>query len=144
MNTNSNQIFSKPVTNFNRQGGWSFWSLMFTLSVVVFFSYIGMQLVPLYSGNTNIEKAMTGSVEGQDLRKINRAQIIRKMNQQLYLDSSHKILNYKTDLVIKRTRSELTIQTVYNRQIPITSNMSLVVAFDNKLECDLTGKCTKK
>ena len=144
MNTKSNQSFSKPMTNFKRQGGWSFWSLMFTLSVVVFFSYIGMQLVPLYSGNTNIKNAMTRSVDGVDLRKIGRAQIIKKMNQQLYLDGSHKVLDYKTDLVIKRTRSVLTIQTVYDGEIPITENMKLVVAFDNMLECTLSGKCTEK
>ena len=144
MKTKSNHSNAKLLINIRRQGGWSFWSMIFTLSVVVFFSYIGMQLVPIYSGNSNIENAMERSVDGSDLRKVGRAQIIKKMNQQLYLDGSHELLDYKTDLVIKRTRSLLTIQTVYDREVPIAANMKLVVSFDNLLECELSGKCIKK
>lgn len=131
------------MANIKRQGGWSFWSLVFTLTVVVFFSYVGMQLVPIYSDNSNIENAMERSIDGADLRKIGRAQIIKKMNQQLYLDGSHTLLNFKQDLIIKRSRKLFTLQVIYERRVPIVGNIDILVSFSPKFECSLSGKCQK-
>jgi len=144
MNNKPEFSSNTPFSIISRQGGWTFWSLTFTLSVISFFSYIGMQLVPIYSSNANIENAMERSVEGANLKTVGRAQIIKKMNQQLYLDGSHKLLNYKEDLKIKRSRSKFTLQVAYERKVPILSNINLVVSFDPMLECDFTGRCDKK
>ena len=144
MKVRSSYSTVKSPDNIKRQGGWTFWSLTFTLSVVIFFSYIGMQLVPIYSSNSSIENAMERSVDGADLRKISRAQIIKKMNAQLYLDGSQKLLDYKNDLVISRKGSLVTLQVSYQRKVPIITNVDLVVSFKPKLECTLSGKCTKK
>jgi len=132
------------MVNIKRQGGWTFWSLSFTLGVLAFFSYVGMQLVPVYSANSNIENAMKISVEGVDLRKVRRGQIIEKMRGQLYLDGTHKLLNFKDDLVIKRSRSLFTLQIAYERRVPIAGNISLVTSFNPTLECNFSGVCTKK
>ena len=115
----------------SRQQGWTFWSLLFVMTVVLFFSYVGMQLVPIYASNENVKKAMTQSMDGVDLRAVNRAYIIRKMDAQLYLDGSHKLLNYKTDLKIKRSREEITVETIYQREVPLFFNLFLVVKFNN-------------
>ncbi len=144
MKTKPEFIKIKSFTNINRQGGWTFWSLTFTLGVLAFFSYVGMQLVPIYSANNNIENAMERSVEDADLRKVGRAQIIKKMDQQLYLDGSHKLLNYKEDLELKRSRNKLTLQVTYERRVPIAGNIGIVVSFDPIVECSLSGKCVKK
>lgn len=144
MKTKPEFIKIKSLKNIKRQGGWTFWSLTFTLGVLAFFSYIGMQLVPIYSANSNIENAMEQSVDGADLRAIGRAQIIRDMNKQLYLDGAHELLNYKEDLDVKRSRDKLTLQITYEQRVPIAGNINLVVSFDPIVECNLSGKCTKK
>ena len=132
---------TKPLLNIKRQGGWTFWSLTFTLSVLAFFSYVAMQLVPIYTANGNIENAMERSVDGVNLRTVGRAEIIKKMDKQLYLDGSHKLLNYKTDLVIKRSRSMFTLQVNYERRVPIVGNISILVEFGPVVECSFTGQC---
>ena len=113
------------------QQGWTFWSLLFVMSVILFFSYVGMQLVPVYAANDNVKNAMVRSLEDSDLRKINRSQIIRKMDAQLYLDGSHKLLNYKTDLKVKRSRRQFILETQYEREIPLFYNLFVLVKFDN-------------
>jgi len=135
---------AKPLVNINHQGGWTFWSLTFTLGVLAFFSYIGMQLVPIYSTNGNIHNAMDVSLDDANLKTIGRAEIIRKMDKQLYLDGSHELLNYKEDLDVKRSRSLLTLKVTYERKVPIAGNINLVVSFTPIVECDFSGKCTKK
>lgn len=144
MKTKPEFIKIKSFTNINRQGGWTFWSLIFTLGVLAFFSYIGMQLVPVYSANNNIENAMVQSVEGADLRTIGRGQIITKMNKQLYLDGTYELLDYKKDLDVKRSRNKFTLQIKYERRVPVAGNINIVVSFDPIVECDLSGKCVKK
>lgn len=135
--------FSKPraIPNIKRQAGWTFWSLTFTLGVLAFFSYIGMQLVPIYSSNSNVVNAMERSVDGANLRTIGRAQIISAMNKQLYLDGSHKLLDYKNDLVVKRSRKSFIVQVNYQRTIPIAGNISVLTTFSPKVECNFSGSC---
>ena len=117
--------------NIQRQGGWTFWSLMFVMLVILFCSYVGMQLVPVYNANQNVTNAMVRALEGQDLTRLNRATVIRKMNAQLYLDGSHKLLNYKQDLKVRRSRKEFILETHYRREIPLFYNLSIVATFDN-------------
>jgi len=119
------------------QGGWTFWSLLFVMGVILFFSYVGMQLVPVYSANQNVTNAMNRSVDEIDLFKASRGAIIKKLNAQLYLDGSHKLLNYKTDLKVKRSRKKFTLETNYNREIPLFFNISILVRFNNVVERDL-------
>lgn len=134
----------KPLSNIRRQGGWTFWSLSFTLGVLAFFSYIGMQLVPIYSTNSNIHNAMSVSLDNANMQRITKAEIIRKMDKQLYLDGSHELLDYNEDVDVKRSRSQLTVKVTYQRKVPIVSNIDLVVSFAPIVECSFNGKCTKK
>lgn len=121
-----------------RQGGWTFWSLLFVMAVILFFSYVGMQLVPVYAVNENVKNAMRISIQNSDLRRVTRNELIRKMNAQLYLDGSHQLLNYKTDLKVKRSQSKFIMETNYRREIPLFLNLSLVASFSNVEERDLT------
>lgn len=138
-----NTTRQKPMVRFSRQAGWTFWSLAFTMGVIMFFAYVGMQLVPVYSTNQNIKNAMVVAVEGSDLRKVSRGQIIERMNRQLYMDSSHEVLDYKNDLKVKRSRNQFTVEAIYEAKVPLFSNISVTVDFNPKIECDLNGRCEK-
>ena len=112
---------------------------MFVMGVILFFSYIGMQLLPVYSANNNVINAMRRSMEEVELIKVDRAEIIRKMDAQLYLDGSHDMLNFITDLKVRRSRKKLIVETHYRREIPLFFNLSLVASFDNVEEKTLSG-----
>ena len=131
---------SMSDNNFKKisgQQGWTFWSLLFVMLIVLFFSYVGMKLVPIYTANSNVQNAMRGALEGVDLRKMNRTQVQRKIDAQLYLDGSHRVLNYSEDLKVKRTRKAFIVETHYTREIPLFFNLSLVAKFDNVEERSL-------
>jgi len=70
---------------------------------------------------------------------VNRTAIVRNLNAQLYLDGSNKLLDYKTDLVVKRSKQTFTIETHYQREIPMFYNIHMLVKFDNVLEKELTS-----
>jgi len=140
LNIASQHHFSRGnIKSISRQAGWTFWSLLFAISVIVFFAYIAMQLVPVYSANQNVKNAMERSLEDENLLTVSRTTIIRNMNAQLYLDGSHDLIDYKEALKLSRSRSTFTIQTLYQREVPLFFNLSLVANFDNVIERDLSA-----
>jgi len=134
-------IRSKQPQNFRKQQGWTFWSLSFVLGVIMFFAYVGMQLVPVFAANENVRNAMTRSIEDVDLRTVSRSKVIRKIDDQLYLDGSHGLLDYKNDIKMSRSRNSFTLIADYAREIPLFFNLSLKAKFDTTIQCDLDGNC---
>ena len=132
---------NKQPQNIRKQAGWTFWSLGFTLAVIVFFAYVGMQLVPVFSANENVKNAMIRSLDEVDLRTVSRTKVIRKISDQLYLDGSHNLIDYKNELKMSRSRNSFTLSADYAREIPLFFNLSIKAKFDPIVECDLDGDC---
>lgn len=134
-------LATKRMQNIKSQGGWTFWSMMFTLGVLGFFAYVGMQLVPVYSANSNVKNAMKVSLKNIDVRKATRSQVIKGVKAQLYLDGGSKFIDYKNDLEVVRDRNKLTVSINYQRIVPLFSNISILADFNPILECSLNGGC---
>ena len=103
-----------------------------------------MQLVPIYSTNSSIEKAMSQSLEGQNLKTVRRSDILSKMSRQLLLDSNQKAVNFKKELEMQRTRSLFILELEYQRTVPLFANISVLVDFHPRYECSFDGSCEKK
>lgn len=129
------------MKNIKYQSGWTLWSLLFTLSVVGFFSYVGMQLVPVYSGNSNIKNAMKNSIMELDIRKATRSQISLGMSRQLVMDSAQNSVDLRKQLKVVRDKNNLTISIKYDRLVPLFGNISLFLDFHPSLECSFSGGC---
>ncbi len=131
----------KAFKRIDNQKGWTIWSMLFVMSVIFVLAYVGMQLVPMFTANESVEKAMRGSVENKDLRKMTRRNVIGEMNRQLYVDGNHELIDYKNQLIVKREKGKFLIEANYEREIPMVANIVLVARFNPKVECDLTGRC---
>ena len=119
------------------QQGWTMWSLMFVIGVLVLFGYIGLKLFPLYTTNSNLGKAMQQTIDQVDKAKISRASVVRTLKKQLYIDGNDDLLDYKNELDIKRTQRELVMTVNYERRIDLFYNLSLVATFSNEVKRDL-------
>lgn len=125
---------------FNRaQGGWTFWGLAFVLGVLGLFAYITMQLVPVYSANRNVQNAMQIALNNVDTRSVSRAKIIRSMQAQLHLDGNHKLIDYKKQMKVKRTKKDIVIDISYSQEVPLFYNLSLKAQFDNTAKRKVSG-----
>lgn len=133
--------FSKNYNLSKKQGGWTMWSMMFVLSVLFVLAYIGMQLVPIYSSNTNIKNAMRVSLEDKDLSRITRSKVINGMKKQLYLDGASGLIDFKNKFKVARARDEFTVEAEYQREVPLVANLVLVAKFNPKATCTLNGRC---
>ena len=131
------KLNSKSFKKIDQQKGWTLWSLIFVIGVLILFTYVGFQLVPVYTTNSNIQKAMQLSLDNVSSSKVSRAAIIKTIDAQLYLDGTHELLDYKTDLDVKRTQRELVVQVNYERRVELFYNLSLVATFENEVKKDL-------
>jgi len=134
---NYSRVQRKQLSSISRQEGWTMWSLMFILGVIALFAYIGLQLFPIYTTNANVENAMKVAIDNLDKSKVNRAAIVRTLNNQLYLDGADSLLDYKNDLEIKRTQRELIVNINYERKVHLFFNLSLVATFENEVKRQL-------
>ena len=138
-------ITKAKMKNFKSQAGWTIWGLIFVLGTVGFFSYVGIRLVPMFSENQSIANAMERSVQDENLSRITRNKIINTMENQLYLDGAHDIVDYKKAMTVTRTSGQLKIVLDYQRTVPLFANISILATFTPTLECRLSsGECEKK
>ena len=135
MNRNSN------ITRHSHRQGWTMWSMLFVLSVLFVVAYIGMQLVPIYSANSNIKNAMMVSLQDKDLSKITRSKVVKAMESQLYLDGSSSLVDFKNGFKVARARNEFKVEVIYEREVPLVSNLVLVARFHPIATCTLNGRC---
>ncbi|MBX2848892.1 MAG: DUF4845 domain-containing protein [Acidiferrobacterales bacterium] len=133
---------SAPV-RYTKQGGWTMWSMMFVLGVLFVVAYLGMQLVPIFSANESVKNAMRISLNDKDLRKITRRDVIAEMQNQLYLDGNDKLIDYKNELKVARTRNQFIVEASYEREVPLVANLFLIARFNPKIECELSGQCDR-
>lgn len=126
-------------SNSNYQSGWTFWGLLFTLSVLGFAAYVGMRLVPIYSANENVKNAMELAMNDINYQSVSRSAIVRKMQAQLYLDGSHQLIEYKKALKVKRSKKDVVLTVDYQREVPVIANVSLLVKFNNKVVKNVNG-----
>ena len=128
---------SKTFKNIDQQKGWTLWSLLFVAGVLILFTYIGFQLVPVYTSNESVKKAMQLAMDNVSGSNVSRAAVIKTLDNQLNLDGILGIIDYKEDLEVKRTQRELFIRVNYQRSVDLFYNLSLVATFENEVKRDL-------
>ena len=128
---------SKAFKNIDQQKGWTLWSLLFVAGVLILFTYIGFQLVPVYTSNESVKKAMQLALDNVSGSNVSKAAVIKTLDNQLNLDGILGIIDYKKDLEVKRTQRELFIRVNYQRNVDLFYNLSLVATFENEVKKDL-------
>ena len=126
----------KHISSYQRQSGWTMWSLMFVLGVLMLFAYIGFQLVPVYTTNESVKKAMRLAIDNTG-SNITRGNIIRLMNSKLVIDGADELLDYKKAVDLKRTQRDLIMTVNYEQRVELFYNLSLVATFNNEVKREL-------
>lgn len=141
MRTMSQRIPCRPFKQIKQQQGWTMWSILFVVTVVLFSAYVAMQLVPIYSTNTSVKNAMMASLDGKNISKLSRKGIIADMTKRLYIDGNHELIDYKNELSIKKEKGLVVMQINYDREVPLFGNLVLIARFNPAVECDTNGRC---
>ena len=117
-----------------RQEGWTLLGMLIVISVVMFFAYITIRLIPVYLDNEEVKHAMEVGLSKGDPATMNRTQIISNMYNQMVIDDTDYLTDWKKAVTYKKTRDGVMFATTYQRVVPLFYNISLQIDFHNVIE----------
>jgi len=118
--------------NINKQGGMTLIGFILVLSLVIFVSFIGMKIGPLYMEYFSVAKAMDGVAEERGSAKLSPFDIKVKILNRLYVSYSADNVKEKH---IKITRSNgVIVRIAYEVRKPVMGNLDVVVRFDKSVK----------
>ena len=126
--------------NFNRaskQSGASMWGLIGGSALAVLFALITMKLVPAYLDNNKVASALDSLAKTPGAAQMSRRQVLDKIDNTLYIDMAHDLLDLKEALTITKTKNTKVFSIDYERVIPMAYNISALLDFENSVEVSL-------
>lgn len=121
----------------NNQSGWTFWSLSAVVILVVVLALLFMRLFPPYFDNLKLQEAMDKIVEDPRVTAMTRRQVIQELDNILYIDYAHEVVDLRESLTMDKKDKIMTITVDYEVVVPLVYNVSALLAFNNKVEIDL-------
>ena len=119
-----------------KQRGWTMWSALLAIMLVIYFALLGMKLVPPYMDHLKIKDALTDIALDPQARQMSRNQIIKKMENILYIDFALDVVNLKEALLVLKDKRNMTLQVKYDVIVPLVYNMNALILFDEKVEVE--------
>ena len=113
------------------QDGLSIWAFLFTAAVIGFFAFLFMKIFPSYYDNLRINRAMEVMVKEDNIGKLNKRAVISKLNRRLLIDYVHEVVDMKQAMTLERQDNGLQVIVSYEVVIPLVSNLSALIEFEN-------------
>ena len=120
------------LTKIKYQAGITFWSFLFTGGVFIFFLYIGALLVPVYTSDGAIGKALKDAVEGVPVQEIRKKEIIKSVDRKLYVDGVYEGPDLTESVEIAKTKEGTKITLKYRKEIPLFYNIGMHLDFNHE------------
>ncbi len=130
------EIASGEVLMKNKQSGWTFWSVSAVVIIVVVLALLFMRLFPPYFDNLKLQDALEELTNDPRVANMNRRQIIQELDNKLYIDYAHEIVDLKESLLVDKSDKKLTITVDYEVVVPLVYNLSALLNFSNRVDID--------
>jgi len=126
-----NKKVNNPI-KIKFQSGITFWSFLFTGGIVILGLYIGALLVPVYTADSAVKKALQHSIEGVPLQELRKKALVKKVDQKLYIDGVYEGPDLNEALDVKKTKEGTKITINYRKDIPLFFNIGMHLNFDHE------------
>jgi len=115
-----------------KQSGMTMLGFLITLSVVMFFLYCGMKVVPMYTEFYSVKKALAGLAAEPGITNKSKEQIRDLFFRRLYMSYAN---NVKTDaLKIESTGEGMMLTVDYEQRRELLANLDVVGKFNAQQE----------
>ncbi|HSM69534.1 MAG TPA: DUF4845 domain-containing protein [Xanthomonadales bacterium] len=111
-----------------RQKGLTLIGFLIVLSLVIFATYIGMRIGPLYMEYYSVVSAMNGVAKERGAAQISLFEARRKVLDRLYVSYASNNVNEKHIKIVRRNGVFLNV--AYEVRKPLIGNLDVVAMFD--------------
>jgi hypothetical protein len=114
--------------NYRKQKGLSIIGFLMVLSLVIFGTYLGLRIGPMYMEYYSVVSAMNGVASERGSGQYTPFEIKRKILDRLYL--SYAANNVKEQHIKIMRRNGTVVRVVYEVRKPLLGNLDVVAHFD--------------
>ena len=115
----------------NKQKGWTIWTMLLTVGLIVFFSLLVMKLMPHYLDNRKLQTALDSLTNDTRVATMSRRQVIQELTNKLYIDYGTEIVDLQEALVMDKNKGSLNLSVEYEVVVPLAWNISALLDFNN-------------
>lgn len=122
--------YRKPLIKTRKQGGMTIIGFAIVLSFVIFLSYIGMRIGPIYMEYYSVVTAMDGVASERGSAKLPVNDIRAKVLNRLYVSYSANVKGKH----VKVTRGNgVHLRIAYNVRTHVIGNLDVIATFDRSV-----------
>jgi len=114
-----------------RQRGLGFWSFIWSAAVLVLVAVLLIKTIPVYTDNMKLRSALEDLADRSDIMQVHRRELIRSLENKLYIDYAHEIVDLKKAFKVKNVSGKRELSIDYERVVPLAYNASLLFDFKN-------------
>ncbi len=115
----------------NKQSGMTLIGFIIVLSFVIFLSFIGMKIGPIYMEYYGVVSAMNGVADEQGSARLSPYDIRVKVLNRLYV--SYSADNVKSENIKVIRRNGVFLRVAYEVRKPVLGNLDVVATFDRSV-----------
>ena len=116
---------------FHRQQGLSIVGFLMVLSLVIFFSYIGMRLWPIYYNHYSVVNSMNAVASERGSANWSLTQIRVRVYSNLFVSGTEGFIKEKD--ITKVRDNGVFIRIAYEVRRPLIGNLDVVASFDRRV-----------
>ena len=121
------------------QRGWTMWGLLAVVALIAFFSVLFMKLFPPFLDNLKIREAMQTVGEEPGVTNWTKTQIVRKLEEILYIDFADEVVDLRRTLIVEKTKSDMIMRIDYEVVVHMAYNVSALIDFKNSVAVPMRG-----
>lgn len=115
-----------------KQSGMSLIGFIFVLAMVIFISYLGMRIVPIYLEYYSVVNAMDGVAEERGSARLSPFDIRVQILNRLYVSYSENVK--ESHIKLTRSSSGVNLRIAYEVRTPVLGNLDVVAKFDRSVK----------
>jgi hypothetical protein len=120
------------IMKLRKQKGLTFIGFIIVLGFVIFFTYLGMRIGPIYLEYYSVVSSMNGVAAERGSAQFTPFTIKRKMLDRLYL--SYASDNVKEQHIKIVRRNGIHMRVTYEVRKPVMGNLDVIASFDNMVQ----------
>jgi len=122
----------KPAMKIKKQSGMSLIGFIFVLAMVIFISYLGMRIVPMYMEYYSVVNAMDGVAAERGSANLSPYDVRVKILNRLYVSYSENVK--ESHIKLNRTIGGMNLRIAYEVRTPVMGNLDVVAKFDRTVQ----------
>lgn len=113
----------------NQQAGLSVPLVLFGILIAVLVVLLGFKIGPLYLEHYGVVSSLKSLEQEAGMRRKSTSELMTLLKKRLDLNDVRRV--QRDDITIKKQTKHTTVRVAYEVQVPLVSNIDLLVTFDN-------------